>query len=346
MIELEIVNPLNYPKWNELLLSNPNCSFFHSSNWARVLHESYHYNPLYFTLIDEEKLLVAIPLMEIKSILTGQRGISLPFSDYCDPIISKDIHFKDILDYLINYGKQAGWKFIEVRGGSNFFQELSRHSSYYYNHIVELSHNEKQVFSNFRSNTKRNIKKAIREGVKVNLCNSLESINEFNRLNCITRRMHGLPPQPYYFFKKIYDYIISKNNGIIMLASHKGKTIAGAVYFHFGEKAIYKYGASDRRYQHLRANNLVMWEAIKWYARNGYKSFYLGRTAPENKGLLRFKAGWGVKKQIIKYYKYDFNKKTFVRDSSKISELHKSFFRGMPIPLLKITGSLLYRHVG
>ena len=37
--------------------------------------------------------------------------------------------------------------------------------------------------------------------------------------------------------------------GFVILASHQDKVIAGAIYFHFGEKVIYKYGASNKCYQ-------------------------------------------------------------------------------------------------
>jgi hypothetical protein len=345
MMKLDIINPLNYPKWDELLLSNPDCSFFHSSGWTRVLLESYHYNPFYFTSIDKGRLLVAIPFMEIKSFLTGVRGISLPFSDYCEPLVAKDVHFGDVMNSLITHGKRAGWKFLEIRGGSSFFQGLS-HSSYYYGHNLDLSQNEKQIFSNFKSNTKRNIKKAVREGVDVNTSNSLESIKEFSRLNCMTRRMHGLPPQPYHFFKKIYDHIISQNHGKVVLAYHKGKAVAGSIYFHFGKKAMYKYGASDNTYLHLRANNLVMWEAIKWYCRNGYDNFCFGKTEPENKGLREYKLKWGTEEKIIKYYKYDLKKDTFVNGKSHVSGVHNMIFNKMPIPLLKLISLMLYKHIG
>ena len=50
--------------------------------------------------------------------------------------------------------------------------------------------------------------------------------------------------------------MISIENGFVALASYSNRVVAGAVFFHFGSKAIYKYGASDRNYQHLRANNL------------------------------------------------------------------------------------------
>ncbi len=343
--KLEIINPINYPTWDKLLLLNQQYSFFHSSNWAEVLQGAYHYKPLYFTLIENNELLVSIPFMEVKSFFTGRRRVSLPFTDYCDPIISEKINFQDIMNFLIQYGKRASWKSIEIRGGKGLLPEIPS-SSFYYGHTISLLQSEEELFTNLRDSTKRNIKKAMREDVKVETFNSLESIKKFYRLNCMVRKDHGLPPQPYYFFKKIFEHIISKNLGIVMLASFQDKTIAAAIYFHFGDKAIYKYGASDKKYQHLRANNLVMWEAIKWFRQNGYNTFCLGRTEPENKGLLQFKSGWGSDEYIISYYKYDFKKETYVKDPSRITGLHNKIFKKMPISLLKITGSLLYKYMG
>jgi hypothetical protein len=396
-MNLQIINPITYPGWDDLIRSNPESSFFHSSSWARVLAESYNYKPLYFAAIDNNKLLALISLMEIKSILTGKRGVSLPFTDYCEPIIPEKKYFKNAMNYLIEYGKRAGWKSIEMRTGNSFPKEIPP-SSYYYGHTLELSKdkkfmtqqatgnienpsfppfailrqaqddkchgelaepspplvkggkgglsNENKIFSNFRDSTRRNIKKAVKEGVETNIYTSVESVREFYRLNCLTRREHGFPPQPWSFFKKIHDHIIAMNLGFVVLASYRGKTIAGAVYFHFGDKALFKYGASDKNYQHLRANNLVMWEAIKYYCQNGYKSLNLGRTEPENKGLLQFKSGWRPKEHVINYYKYDFKKRAFVQNSSRVTGFHNKIFKNMPIPILNVVGSILYKHMG
>ena len=344
-LELEIINPTEYPLWDELVLATKNYSFFHSSGWAKVLHESYGYRPLYFTLIKNSKLMILIPLMEVKSILTGKRAVSLPFSDYCEPLVPEKEDPQEILDYIFKYGKQAGWKSIEIRDGKIFSQDLPVASSYYI-HTLDISKSNAQVFDGFRDSTKRNIKKAMKEDIKIDISNSLESLNEFYRLNCITRKKHGLPPQPYYFFKKVYEHILSKKHGIVVLAMYNKTTVAGAVYFHFGDKAIYKYGASDENYQHLRANNLIMWNAIKWFSQNGYKSLFFGRTEAENKGLKRFKKGWGTTESIIKYYKYDLLKGTFIHKSPQLSQVQKKIFSKLPRFLLRTTGSLLYKHIG
>lgn len=340
---LEIINPIEYPNWDKLLLTNKDYSFFHSLSWARVLSESYGYKPIYFTVIDGGKLSALIPVMEIESWLTRKRGVSLPFTDFCSPIVSEKSQFKEIFKSLIEYGKKARWKYIEARGGKDNFQDITTSSSYY-THTLDLTRNEHEIFSSFRDSTKRNIQKAIKKGVSVILSNSIESVEEFCRLNRITRKYHGLPPQPYYFFKKVYEHIISDKKGIVVLASYQKRNIAGAICFQSGNKAIYKFGASDRRYQHLRANNLLIWEIIKWYEQNGFKTFNFGRTELENTGLLQFKRGWGTKQEIINYYKYNLVKDAFVKKSS--AKTSYNIFKSLPSPLLNLTGFLFYRHIG
>ena len=389
---MQIINPINYENWDSMLVDLPGATIFHTSAWARTLSESYQYTPTYFTLFDGGKIAALIPFMDVNSWLTGHRGISLPFTDYCYPISSTEIDFSGMFESIVAHGKKSGWKYLELRGGSTSFldprssnlgsptnstnqpinqfngcccsNQLNQSnqcncsvpsspstfhlppSTSFHGHILDLSPGEKTVYSNLRDSTRRNIKKAISEGVGVKVLNSLEAIKEFYKLNCITRKEHGLPPQPFHFFKKIYEHIVSKNLGFVALAYYKHKAIAGNVYFHFGDKAVYKYGASDKQYQHLRANNLLMWEAIKWYCENGFTILCLGRTDLDHHGLRQFKTGWGTVEHTINYYKYDLTRNAFVSNNHKVSKFSHTVFSKMPISALQLIGSFLYRHVG
>jgi hypothetical protein len=340
-----IIDPTHYDGWDDLILRHPDYSFFHCLAWAKVLRESYGYTPLYFTVLEEDRIKALIPVMEVDSLLTGKRGVSLPFTDYCEPMIEGNVRFQDFLDHVIEYGQGRGWRTLELRSGNNLLPSAPP-SMTYLRHVLDLSQGEKQVFLNFRDSTRRNAKKAIKEGVEVKIDHSLESVKEFYRLNGITRQDHGLPPQPFSFFKKIYDHIISKNLGMVVLASLDQVNVAGAIYLHFGAKAVYKYGASDKNFQNLRANNLVMWEAIKWYSQAGYKRFCFGRTEPENQGLIQFKSGWGTTEQPIHYYRYDLRKGFFVSGSPKVTGFHNKIFRNIPVPVLNRIGTILYKHMG
>ena len=341
----DIIDPLATVNYDKMLSDTPGASFFHTSAWARVLVESYRYNPIYFADISSDRFSTLVPLMEIRSVLTGKRGVSLPFTDYCEPITPAGEDCSGLLDSIIKFGRKAGWKYVEFRPGREL-THFTPASAMHFGHALDISNGESALLSGFRESTQRNIKKADKEGVDVTISHSSESVAEFFRLNCLTRKMHGLPPQPYRFFKKIYEHIISKGHGIVALASAQGKYVAASVYFNFGSQAIYKYGASDRNYQHLRANNKVMWEAIRYYAERGYKSFCFGRTEPDNTGLLQFKRGWGAEEYMINYYKYDLRRNSPVKDISKLHGVQNRIFSGMPIPILKLAGSLLYRHVG
>jgi lipid II:glycine glycyltransferase (peptidoglycan interpeptide bridge formation enzyme) len=180
--------------------------------------------------------------------------------------------------------------------------------------------------------------------VCVELTATPESLNAFYRLNGLTRKKHGLPPQPLSFFRTLYDKIILPGKGKIFLAKVEEQIIAGAVFFEFGDQIIYKYGASDEKYQALRANNLIMWKAIEYGCLQGYNHFDFGKTEPGNEGLRRYKLSWGAQEALIHYHKYHIAKQRFIVESAKERHWATRIFAGMPTGLLKLLGQVLYAH--
>lgn len=341
----EIINPLTCPDWNDMLPAAAGCSFFHTSNWARVLHDAYGYRPVYLAAIENGRLAALVPMMEVKSALTGARGVSLPFTDVCEQVISDDCRAEEALPYLIELGKNAGWKYIEFRGQRLLPENTPSHSSFYH-HTLTLRGGEESIMAGFRTCVKNNIRKAEASGVNIAMHTNLGAMKEFYRLHCMTRKLHGVPPQPFSFFRGIHEHVISQGHGFILLASHKGETIAGAVFFHFSGSVIFKFSASNRRYQSLRPNNLVIWSAIRWYTKEGFKDLSFGRTDPHADGLRRFKLSWGTREEIIRYYHYDMKQGIFANRCPEIPGACTAICRRLPITVLKFAGALLYRHIG
>ena len=341
---IEIVNPIDHQGWDEQLVSDEQYSFFHTAAWAKVLAETYQYRPVYFTVLDDDRLLALIPMMEVRSLWGTPRGVCLPFTDYCDPVISDELQVPDIVEVIKEYGRQCRWESIEIRG--RCFPDTTTRSTSYYRHTLTLGPDVERLLSRLKSNTRRNIKKAIREGVQIDISTSAQAVEEYYRLHCMTRKRQGVPPQPRSFFRKIHEHIIANERGVVILARHEKTNVAGSIFFGFQNKALYKFGASDIAYQHLRPADLVMWEGIQWHARNGYRHFCFGRTSLENTGLRQFKARWGADEQVIDYYKYDLRQDTFLTEESLVKESHHRIFRKMPIPLLKAVGSVAYKYIG
>lgn len=143
--------------------------------------------------MDNDKVLALIPVMEVKSYLTGKRGVSLPFTDFCDPIIDDQISVGNFFTFAKDFGKDQGWRYLEVRGKGYQFEKFLASASFY-RHILPLADGREALFHRFRKGTKSSIKKAEKDGVKVEMFTSIESLREFYKLNCITRKFHGLPP--------------------------------------------------------------------------------------------------------------------------------------------------------
>lgn len=345
MPEHELINPLTVENWNNLVATLPGYSFFHTANWADVLSRSYDYKPFYLCKKTNSTLESLMPIMEVASMLTGTRGVSLPFSDACPLPVSNKDEFQKLFNHAVDFGKKRKWKYLELRGGDEYLIR-EKPSTVFWGHALDLSCGSEKLFSGLRNSTQRNIRKAKSANVDVSISQSLDAVKEFCRLNVMTRKEHGLPPQPYNFFRNLHKQVIDQNMGFVATASIGNHVIAANVYLHFGNEVIYKYGASDKKYQHLRANNLVMWEAINWSCDSGLKAMNFGRTEPEHKGLMQFKDGWGAKTYKITYYRYNLEGGTFVGVSETINPAIKNIFSNLPKPILRILGNFLYRHIG
>jgi hypothetical protein len=307
------------------------------------LHETYGYRPVYFGILDSDSINTLLPLMEIKSIFTGKRGVSLPFTDYCEPILGNGIDIDQLLQDVRRHGQKSRWQWIQIRGGGGIDADPDQQFCV---HELKLECDVDHLFSKLRPAKRRNIRKAESQKVKIVHAQDRKAVDAYYRLHCQTRKRHGVPPQPYRFFYKIFQHVISKGKGQVVLALHQERVVAGSIYFHFRQKALYKFGASDMSFQHLRANDLVMAEAIKWYAAKGYQSFCFGRTALDNTGLRRFKSDWGAEERIINYYRYDLRRENFVTTQPTENPLQQRIFRWLPVSALKLCGYALYRHMG
>ena len=337
------VNPADRPGWDALVTAHSRCSFFHGSAWAETLQGAYGFKPVYFTASEADGRSSILPLMEVNSWLTGRRGIALPFTDDCEPLYSDAASIRRLIQAALEFGRTRNWKSVEWRGGRELFGEVSASLSFY-GHSVDLEQDEDRMFARLESSVRRAIRKAEKSGVTVTVSQSLEAMKTFYSLQCKTRRKHGLPPQPFVFFRNIFEHILSKNLGMIAIASCQQRSIAASVYFQLGARAVYKYGASDEAFQHLRGANVVMWEAIKWHARHGAKTLHLGRTSIGNEGLRRFKLGWGAGEQKIEYVKYDLRKNRFVTETDEVTGWYNRVFNVLPIGLSRLIGAVLYRH--
>jgi len=320
-------------------------SFFHSKEWAKVFVETYQFTPTYFTYFENDKLIAAIPIMLVKSWLTGNRLVSLPFSDFCEPLLKDKASFEKIFSEIINHFQNEKLRYIEFRSIKRRFPFETENYRTDLRHVLKLDKSEAELLKTFSENTKRNIKKAKKAKLILKIMNDETGMKIFFDMNCETRKKHGLPPQPFSFFNSLLKNVIQEGMGDILLAEKDSDYIAGAVYLKFGKKLLYKFGASYSKYFDLRGNNFVMWEAIRKYLAEGFEEFDFGRTELGHEGLKRFKLGWNSEELSIYTTRYNMVKKEFLTANIQTQGFHNIIFSRSPVFLLKLIGNTLYKHI-
>ena len=339
-----VADPLQHPEWDQWLAKFPTATVFHTAAWTRVLTETYGHRPAFQAEFRNGYLASLLPVLEVASPVTGSRGVSLPFTDSCEPLLLAETDPAPLYQRTLEYGRSRHWRYFECRSRSAGWPEASPSISFL-SHVLNLSDSFDSLFKQLDSAVRRGIRKAGDAGLRVEFRQDAEAVETFYRLHCGTRRRHGVPPQPNRFFRNIGRFVLEPGLGFVSLASTSGKTVAAAIFFHFSKTAIYKFGASDYRFQSLRPNNLLMWESIKRCADLGCSRLNFGRTSAANEGLRRFKLSFGASEQTLDYCKYDFRSGKFVLDHDLAEGWHNSIFRCLPAPLLRLAGKLLYPHL-
>jgi len=340
---MEIIDPCQNPDWDREVLLHPEATPFHTSNWAKVLCKTYGHIPRYLRFAKDGKLVALIPFMEVRSWLTGIRGVCLPFADFCQPLWFQANVQGAVFEAVREIGRNFGWKHLELRG------EVESHISSqpavtFRAHTLPLVGRDAQ-FASFSSSTRRAVRRANRSGLQVKVLTSVDGLRQYYKLHLLTRQRHGAPPQPFHFFENLHKSFMESGAGFCVVSLLNDELVAAAVFLHTGRSAIYKFGASNERFQHLRGNNLVMWEGIQTLARMGCKTLHFGRTDVANLGLSHFKQGWGSKEYDLEYFRINPESGEWLTTQGSLGGWRSRFFQRLPISMHKTIGKALYPHL-
>jgi Acetyltransferase (GNAT) domain len=343
-LKLAILDPLSNPEWDRVASLHSDSQFFHTSAWAKVLCQTYGHKPVYLYFSRRSELIALVPLMEITSAFTGRRGVCLPFTDFCSPLVFDSRASGAVTGKILEIARRQNWKWFEIRG-RECLPATAVAGSRFYGHRLRLVDSIEQLWSRLGSATRRAIRKAEKSGIAVRIDRTETGMRQFYQLHVATRRRHGVPPQPFSFFANIHEQVIKAGRGFVVLAHSESRVVAAAIFFQHCRKAVYKFAASDNVFQGLRANNLVIWGAIKHLMAEGCQVLHFGRTSLDNEGLRRFKAGWGAVEEMVEYFRFDTARETWEIARDRSSGFHTEIFRRLPLAFNRLAGAAIYRHL-
>lgn len=340
------IDPLEDSRWAQLSLKHPNASVFHSPAWLRALRIAYEYEPIAVTTTPPgEELKNGIVFCRIPNWLTGDRLVSLPFSDHCEPLVNGRAELDCLLSRLKNDSLLGDVKYIEFRpvtsivGGQPGIATLAEFRL----HKIDLAPSTAILYRRLHQNIQRNIRRAERQLLRYESGTSEKLLEHLRVLLALTRKRHLLPPQPLIWFRSLLDCLGSR---ITIRIAYRDKTpIAGILTLRHNGIMVYKYGGYDTRYRDCGGMAFLLWRSIQEACHEGLREFDLGRSEPRDAGLIRFKEGWGGTSSTLTYWNY--GERRFDSTPSRImSKFARQLFPYLPDWLIATAGSLLYKHLG
>lgn len=343
--DLHCVDPLTDPRWTEFTDNHPRASIFHTSAWLRALYLTYGCVPAVLTTATpEQKLSDGLVYCSSSSWLSGKKLVSVPFSDHCDVLTDGDDARNHLLAGLAAHVDAGKWRSYEIRPLTDPPENKGLLlAGRYYHHVLDISRQSDQLFSGFHKDCiQRRIRRAEKQALVYENGSSDSLVGRFYGLVVITRRYQGLLPQPFQWFQNLARCMGDKLT--IHLVSTDGKPIAGILTLRYKDTLVYKYSCSDRTYNSLGSTPFLIWRAIEQAKRQGVGSLDLGRSDPDNLGLVRFKDRWGSVRSVLSYWRYGAPTRPILT-SGWMERAAGTVIRGIPSWLLPHAGRFVYKHV-
>ena len=303
-VELRQIDPLQDPRWPELVDRSDASSVFHRREWLLALQRTYGYEPVAFTASPEGcPLREGLLFCRVNSWITGKRLVSLPFSDHCEPLVDDPETLAGMLEAVKSLvgpeGKYIELRPIETRSLPVGFRSTDR----FYWHTVDLCPGLDEIFARFhKSHTQRAIRKADRVGVAIEDERSIAALKAFYVLHTMTRHRHGIPVQPFRWFTNLMESFGDRLR--VYTARLDGRPVAAILTLAHKTTLVYKYGCSDARYNSSGATSALFWRAIRDAKSAAFSELDLGRSDLEDEGLQSFKDHLGATRKMLSYYRY------------------------------------------
>jgi hypothetical protein len=293
--------------YDQYLLANPRSLFYASSKYRRFLT----------TLLQcEDRTLVAVAGNTIRGVLplmsrAGSRGNvynSLPYYGSNGGVLADDAEVSGALVHAYNTIAASPDTLASTAIDHPFMPQGPTglrfthvdHRIGQYTRIDRESSNEQEILARIDSSARRNVKKAQREGVAVEVDHSqLDRLRQLHQDNM--RAIGGLAKSDAFFallpvhFNPGHDYDV-------YVARRDGLVIAALLLFYFNQTVEYFTPAIDGDHRSIQPLSLILYTALTEASRRGFTWWNWGGTWTSQSGVYRFKAKWGASESMYSYY--------------------------------------------
>ncbi len=310
-------------EYEEFLSNHYRCHYAQSKQWANV--KSDWKNEIIIVRNEDGKIVGSLSLLIRKVPYFKSTLMYAPRGPVCDEN-NKEIFLKLIekADNLAKENKAFMLKMDpDILSSNEEFKEIAKKGGFkicgkikdatklinprFVSRLDLKGKTEEEVFNNFHSKTRYNVRLAGKKGVVIEE-GTRDDIGKFKEIMDVTGDRDGFYIRNKEYFEKIYDSM-GPVHVKLMFAKYEGEPISCVMNILFGNKHWYLYGGSLNKYRNLMPNYLLQWEMIKMAIKDGCDIYdFRGNCATSmddyNEGLYRFKKGFGAEMvEFVEIYK-------------------------------------------
>ncbi len=334
--------------WNDFVERHPLGTVYHHSAWHRVIEDTYGYRGSYCTIEEDGRLAAGLPFVLIHNLPLRRRLVSYPYSDTCDPLVHGPEELEAIMRVVRGYAASRRIGSAEIRTGrlsGSLYR--AQGDSRYCNFVLALDAGKEKLFRSFHKNcVQRGIRKAESSRLEVVEGKDVADMKRFYDLHVGTRKRHGVPPQPFRFFRNLWVIFHPRKMISLLFARTNGVDAAAVISLRFKDSVYYKFAAGEKLFFHKRPNHLLIWRLIEKAVSDGYRYLDFGRTFTGDRGLMQWKRRWGAVPARFEYvYPFDNTGGRFNQQGSRINRILSGILRNMPCFIVRMSGELFYRYL-
>jgi CelD/BcsL family acetyltransferase involved in cellulose biosynthesis len=334
------------PAVTALLNDDPRVGVFSSPPWFEVLADTYGFDIRASVIRHGDAVVGVLPYCHLRDI-RGERIVSVPFSDFCDPLVDTVDDWHALATPLLDRGAPITLRLVHntlALDDARFRTQAS--------HVwmgMDIAGTPDELFAAAGRNARETITRSMKKGLTTRITTSAADVTTFWNMQIVIRKSkHRLLAQPEAFFQNLRDRFDADGQFVLVLAEEDGAVVAGSMFLVWGDTLFYKYNASVT--SAFGANDLVLWTAIRYAAEKGLKLADFGLSEAEHEGLIKFKRKWATQEKPLYWLRANDETPTPVNVQAApvggvLGELTELLTRdNVPDEVSAAVGTLLYRY--
>jgi FemAB-related protein (PEP-CTERM system-associated) len=339
---IQVSTKIDQSKWDSFICQSPLGNPMQLSGWMHVFEQVFGFETYYFSASEEDEIIGALPLLQVKTALGRNYLTSMPGG-----ILSADKKTaRALLDQARDLTSELNAQYLVLRDS---FQRINGSDlitdGNHYTMQVDLQPGFNQILKNVKKTTRLRAEKGKR--AELNTLVGNDNLADFYPVYQRAMREKGTPTYGFSFFHHALRQFPDQLQLMVILKDDQ--ILGGGFVFDFKDCLFCTWAGLLQKYYPFNTSYALYLDTIKYALRIDKAFLDFGRSYIDS-GTYQYKKYWGAKPRQL-YQQFYLNKARTPpsvggnRAGNIFYEVFVKMWGFVPIPITELVGPFLRRQV-